>query len=229
MTQKYMSKDKRINKYQQYLALLFCMFLAFYARISYAHIELNRENVWALTGGIGYTDFENMYKNEGQSVVERLAFDAMFLKINTLFMGIELGAQNGNTMNLGVNQTTLEELGGAPIQTTVKPILDLLLAIKAPIDLKTQAPIFGVVKGGIAYRSWQFNDRTTINFMSNIAGEVQAGLGISLGEKADLSLVYQGIYGGNPNFQVNLTNETGHISTIPIQNGALLNLSYFVA
>ena len=132
-------------------------------------------------------------------------------------------------MNLGVDQTTLDELGGAPIQTTVKTILDLLVAIKAPIHSIRNFPIFGAVKGGIAYRNWQFNDRTTINFVSSIAGELQAGVGISLGEKTDLSLVYQGIYGGNPSFQVNTTNETGHMSTIPIQNGVLLNLSYFVA
>ena len=223
------SMDRFISTCNLYLVMLLCVWTTFYAGTAYSQIEWNRDNAWALTGGVGYTNFENMYQNEGQSAVERIAFDSMFLKIRSLLLGIELGAQNGNTMNLGVDQTTLEELGGAPIQTTVKTIIDLLVAIKAPFDTKSTVPIFGVLKGGIAYLNWQFNDRTTINFMSNIAGEVQAGLGVALGEKADLSLVYQGIYGGNPNFQANLTNETGYISSIPIQNGVLLNLSYFVA
>lgn len=181
---------------------------------------------WAVTASIGYTDFQNSYKNEGQSVLGRLAFNRALLNFKLAKLGIELGVQNGNSMRLSVSQTALDELGGSPIQTTVKPILDLLATV-ATVPV-WQSAVFAQVKGGIAYRSWQFDDRTSINFLSNIAGEVQAGIGVALNSTTSLSLLYQGIYGGNPDFVVNLTNETGTISNIPMQNGVLLSLSVVV-
>lgn len=182
---------------------------------------------WALTGGIGYTNFENMYQSEGQTVVERIAFDAELIQTKYALLGLELGAQNGNTMLLNVDKERLDELGGSVMQTTVKPTLDLLATCKIPI--LNHQPLFAMLRGGAAYRRWQFDDRATVNFLANIAGELQAGLGVTLGEHASIDLVYQGIWGGNPNFQVNLSNETGTVSNIAIQNGLLLNLSYYVA
>ncbi len=181
---------------------------------------------WAITASIGYTDFQNSYKNEGQTILGRLAFDRELLNFKLAKFGVEVGVQNGNSMRLSVSQTTLDELGGSPIQTTVKPILDLLATVATVPFGKSS--IFAQVKGGIAYRSWQFDDRTSINFLSNIAGEVQAGLGVALNSNTSLSLLYQGIYGGNPDFVVNATNETGTINNIPMQNGVLLSLSVVV-
>ncbi|HVT61921.1 MAG TPA: hypothetical protein VHD33_00325 [Legionellaceae bacterium] len=181
---------------------------------------------WAVTASIGYTAFQNAYKGEGQTAVGRLAFDYAFFDFESILLGAELGVQNGNSMQLDVSQSTLDELGGSPIQTTVKPILDLLATAKSlPI---ADSPFFAQIKGGIAYRRWQFDDRTSINFLSNIAGEVQAGVGLALNRITNLSLLYQGIYGGNPDFIVNSTNETGTINNIPIQNGVLLSLSVVV-
>lgn len=183
-------------------------------------------HLWSLTASIGYTNFQNMYQSEGQTALGRLAFGAALLDTDFFNFGVELGVQNGNQMRLDVSEADLNALGGSPIQTTVKPTLDLLAtAMSAPL---LNTPLFAQIKGGIAYRRWQFDDRTSIDFLSNVAGELQAGIGIAISKTANLSVLYQGIYGGNPNFVVNTTNETGSISTVPIQNGVLLSLAVMV-
>lgn len=181
---------------------------------------------WSIVASIGYTNFQSMYAREGQTPVLRLAFDKGLFAIKNLGVGVELGVQNGNSMRLNVSQEDLDILGGAPVQTTVNPIIDLLATVITQPLFNT--PLFAQVKGGIAYRSWQFEDRTSINPMSNVAGELQAGFGLSLNKMTNLSILYQGIYGGSPNFVVNATNETGQLNSIPIQNGILLSLDVTV-
>lgn len=181
---------------------------------------------WSVTASIGYTNFQNMYGHEGQTPLLRLAFDKGLVVVKNLDIGVELGVQNGNTMRLNVSQEDLDLLGGSPIQTEVSPIIDLLATVVTKPLFGT--PLFAQVKGGIAYRTWQFEDRTSINPISNVAGELQAGFGVALNKATNLSLLYQGIYGGNPNFVVDTTNETGNLSTIPVQNGILLSLDITV-
>lgn len=124
------------------------------------------------------------------------------------------------------SQAAVDALGGLPIQTTVKPILDLLATLKSNSFGTT--PIFAQFKGGIAYRRWQFNDRDSINDKSQIAGEVQAGLGYAISERARLSLSYQGIFGSTPEFRFDPDSATGRVSNIPIQNGVLFGLTFTV-
>ena len=181
---------------------------------------------WSVTASLGYTDYQNMYLNTGQTVIGRLAFGKEFFTKGPFSFGMELGAQNGNSMQLAASEEALRVLGGLPIQTTVKPIFDVLATLNtAPIGKST---LFGQLKGGVAYRRWQFEDRNSINNLSQLAGEIQAGLGLPLSEKTRLSLLYQGIFGGNPQFNVNTITETGHVGSIPIQQGLLLSLSLTV-
>lgn len=178
---------------------------------------------WSFTASVGYTNFNGMYGNEGQTVLWRLAFDKNILKRKFFDIGAELGVQNGNSMRLNVSQQDLDILGGNPVQTTVNPIIDLLATLTT--QPFTHTPVFVQVKGGIAYRNWQFEDRTSINPLSNVAGELQAGLGVMISKTTTLSLLYQGIYGGSSNFIVDSRNETAQVSSIPIQNGVLLSMS----
>lgn len=181
---------------------------------------------WSFTASLGYTNYQSMYLNDGQTILVRLAFGREFFINKQIAYGLELGAQNGNKMRLNVPQETLDELGGLPVQSTVKPLLDLLATAKIqPFGL---SPFFGEIKGGIAYRHWQFDDRTSVNSITNIAGEVQTGIGYSINKMTTLSLLYQGVFGGNPNFSVDAASTTGSVATIPIQQGVLLGLSYVV-
>ncbi len=89
-------------------------------------------------------------------------------------------------------------------------------------------PLFGLIKPGIAYRRLQVNDRVTFNDLSEVAFELQAGLGMRISDRASLSLSYQGIFDNNTTYTINTTTFTGHISNIPMQSGLLLSLSYNV-
>ena len=181
---------------------------------------------WSVTASLGYTNYQNMNQATGQTMLGRLAFGKEFFSRGPLGFGLELGGQNGNSMQLSASPAQLETLGSLPIQSTVKPIFDVLATVRtAPLGASS---LFGQLKGGVAYRRWQFEDRDSINNLSQLAGEIQAGLGFPLSERTNLSLLYQGIFGGNPKFSVNTVNETGHVDSIPIQQGLLLSLSLIV-
>lgn len=181
---------------------------------------------WSVTGSIGYTVYEDMYRDDGQTALGRFAIGRDVYTGHSLTWGFEVGVQSGNTMRYFPSQEAIDALGGLPIQTTVKPLLDVLVTLKTASFGTT--PIFAQLKGGIAYRRWQFNDRDSINDKSQIAGEVQAGLGYALSERANLSVSYQGIFGGNPDFHFNADSATGRVSNIPVQNGVLLGLTVTV-
>ena len=177
---------------------------------------------WSVTGSLGYTVYEEMYRDDGQTALGRLAIGRDIYAGHSLIWGLEVGVQNGNTMRYFPSQAAVDALGGLPIQTTVKPMLDALVTLKAASF--SASPIFAQLKGGIAYRRWQFNDRNSINDKSQIAAEAQAGLGYSISERASLSLSYQGVFGSSPNFWLNTDNATGQVSNIPVQHGMLLGL-----
>lgn len=192
---------------------------------------------WSVIGGLGYTWYNFGYSGgaladpsaqssigDGQTAIGRFAIARDVTRFQSMQLGLELGVQSGNTMRLNIPQSTLTQLGGMPIQANIKPMLDLLATARTEPLMNT--PVFGVVKAGVAYRRMQINDRVTVNDLSQLGFEVQAGIGTDITKKAKLSLVYQGIFDGSTNFTVNTTAGTGHVSNIPAQNGVLLNLSY---
>lgn len=189
---------------------------------------------WSAIGSLGYTAYQNSYGDNGQTALGRFAIgkdlfnfgsgSARFNMLNNFNsnFGVEVGVQSGNRMPIAISEADMTTLGGLPIWTTVQPMLDALATLKlAPVANDT---FFGIVKGGVAYRRWQM-DRDTVNNLYQIAGEAQAGVGMSISQSATLSLLYQGVYGANPNFSVNSIALTGHVGNIPVQNGALLSLS----
>ncbi|HHT0593743.1 TPA: hypothetical protein ACTXXA_001648 [Legionella anisa] len=186
-------------------------------------VEVPATHPWSVTGSLGYTVYEDMYRDDGQTTLGRFAIGRDVYTSSPIALGLEVGVQSGNTMRYFPSQEAIDALGGLPIQTTVKPMLDLLATLKT--DTFGVSPIFAQIKGGISYRRWQFNDRNSINDKSQIAGEVQAGLGYFISERANLSLFYQGIFGSTPDFRFSADNATGRVSNIPLQNGGLLGLT----
>lgn len=194
---------------------------------------------WSVIGSLGYTWYDNFYNGgstadpsaqtaigDGQTALERFAIARELGAYNTARFGAEIGVQNGNTARLSIPQVTLDEIGGMPLQVTIKPMLDLLATASwQPVE---SIPIFGLVKTGIAYRRLQVNDRVTFNDLSEVAFELQAGIGMRISNRASISLNYQGIFAGNTTYTINTTAFTGHISNIPVQNGLLLSLAYTV-
>ena len=194
---------------------------------------------WSIIGGLGYTWYNNFYNGgaaaddsaqaaigDGQTALARFAIARDFGAFKTLRLGVEIGVQGGNTARLDIPQSTINDLGGLLPQVTIKPMLDLLATASwQPVE---SIPLFGLIKPGIAYRRLQVNDRVTFNDLSEVAFELQVGLGMHISDRAILSLNYQGILDNNTTYTINTSTLTGHISNIPRQNGLLLNLSYTV-
>lgn len=183
------------------------------------------EHPWSVTGSLGYTEFSDLYQEDGQTAVGRFAIGRNLYTGQRMMFGLEVGVQSGNDMRLSAADATLFVLGGLPLDSTVKPMLDALVTLQIPV---TSAPVFIDLKGGLAFRRWQFNEGAAVNSRSDVAGEVQAGLGYQINERASLTLVYQGIYGESPHLTVDVFNETGHVSNIPVQNGVLLGMTITV-
>ena len=192
---------------------------------------------WSAIGSLGYTWFSDAYNGgvfadptaqnaigDGQTAVGRFAIARDFGHFQGMHFGAEVGVQNGNTMRLNIPQLSLDEVGGMPVQVSIKPMLDLLAT--ATWQPHESTPVFGIVKAGVAYRRLEINDRVTFNDISQAAFEVQAGLGMKISERASLSLNYQGVFSGSANYTINTVNHTGNISNIPAQNGLLLSLAY---
>lgn len=192
---------------------------------------------WSVVGGLGYDWYDFGYHGgssadpaaqasigDGQTSFGRFAIARDLAKRHSIQFGLELGVQSGNIMRLDIPQVTLNLLAGTPVQANIKPMIDLLAT--ATTEPLMNTPAFGVLKAGIAYRRMQINDRVTVNDLSQVGFELQAGLGANITDRARLALLYQGVFNGSTNFTVNNAADTGHVSNIPMQNGILLALSY---
>jgi hypothetical protein len=189
---------------------------------------------WVLSATGGYTFFTQI-QSQNSTPLGRLAFEKIFseytkeeyILLNHLkktSLGIEIGVQSGNRMQLPLSSSEIETLGGVEPWTTLYPFVDILGVGRVDFE---NFPLQGIFKAGPVFREWNM-ERNSINNLSQVAGEIQAGLGFYLTSNISIMLLYQGIYGGNLNIAVNSTTQTATVSSIPIQNGILLTASYYI-
>ncbi len=181
---------------------------------------------WSITGSIGYTYYQDMFQNDGQSPVGRFAIGRDLFASSPMAIGLEFGIQNGNTMRLSATEEQMDALGGLPVDSTVKPMIDLLVTLT--VVSPEMMPFFGQLKGGVAYRRLQFGGRDCINDKSDLAAEIQVGGGVMLNQRISLNLFYQGVFGDDPNYHVNTVTRFGIVDNIPAQHSVLLGLTLSV-
>lgn len=181
---------------------------------------------WSVNASVGYTQYQDLISKDNNGALGRLALARAVHLNNQLKLGVELGVQNGKIARLKLPQETLDELGGLPIQATINPMLDILAT--AQINIPYTSHFFADLRGGAAYRQLEFNDRSTVDNITKIAGEIQAGMGYSISPNATLSLLYQGVFGGSIRFNINPDDGMGHVFNIPIQNDVLLTVNVAV-
>jgi hypothetical protein len=175
----------------------------------------------------GYGNDSGAYKEDGQVAQGRLALGFRAVEYMNVAFGTEAGVQSGNTMRLQANRTLIVDAGGLPIQSTLKPFVDFLITVKGQILPNT--PLFGILKGGVAYRQLVFNDRSSArDGLRKINGELQAGLGFNLTKHATLTAFYQGIYSG-ANAGLALSSDGNVTMTrIPTQQAGFLGVEYSI-
>jgi hypothetical protein len=175
----------------------------------------------------GYGAINGAYGQDGNFSQARLSGDYMFHleRFQNVWLGAELGVQSGNTMRLKASQNIMNSTGGLPVQSVLKPFVDLLVSTK--ISLSDTSPFSLILKGGIAYRQLQLQDRTSISdTLGKVNGEFQAGLGYNLTEHVAVNLTYQGIYNTN-NAKVSINNAGDiAIAQIPTQQAGFLGVVY---
>lgn len=177
---------------------------------------------FGISGSAGATRYNNVYSNDGKSILGRLSLETNYDVSESLSLGLEIGVQNGNTLRLNIPKPLLDILGGEPVSVVVKPLMDALITLKTmPFD---NPGIFGFLKGGLAYRQLQV-DRNEVNDLTKINPELQLGLGYGMTDNSALFIAYQHIFGSNPNYQINPLTETGHIENVPSQNSLFLGIS----
>lgn len=180
---------------------------------------LEMDQPWSVTASFGNGKYQ---RTTDSNAIGRFAVDDDILLTGKYAVGLELGLQSGNRLKLDLPIETLTALEWLPMRSSLGPMFDLLVTAKS--DPLGNSPIFAHLKGGVAYRSWQINNEY-IHGLSQLAGEVQAGFGYPLTALASLSLLYQGVFGGEPNFVVNPTTKTAHVSNIPALHAVLLGFS----
>jgi hypothetical protein len=173
----------------------------------------------------GYGVANGAYKQDGQYAQTRLSLGLRAAEYNVLTLGVEAGVQSGNSMRLAASDVLIATAGGMPIQSTLKPLVDLLLTVKG--QLLPNNPLFGILKGGVAYRQLVLENRTSArDGLRQLDGEFQAGLAYSMTSHATITAFYQGIYSGaNAGLAINTAGDVT-ISRIPTQQAGFLGFEY---
>jgi hypothetical protein len=176
----------------------------------------------------GYGTIDGAYENDGDFTQGRLSLGLNAYQYQRAMFGAEIAVQSGNSMRLQVSPAVLAALGGLPVQVTLKPFVDLLVTVKGQIT--DRFPLIAFLKGGIAYRQMQLNDRiSSKDYLSQVNGELQAGLGYKLTEYATLTAFYQGIYSkSSAGVSVDPTGEFTYINQIPTQQAGFVGIEYTI-
>ena len=182
----------------------------------------SQDQPWSVIASVGKSKYHPSYHKDGDTTLARLALGNEMLLTGDIALGLELGVQNGSHIHLQIPYETLTVLGWFPVQTTLGPMFDLLVTAKS--DPIGSSSFFAQLKGGVAYRHWRIKQKS-INDLSQLAGEIQAGFGYPITALASLNLLYQGVFGNNPELQLNTYTKSGHVSNIPSLHGVLLGLS----
>ena len=174
----------------------------------------------------GYGAVSGGYKHDGKVAQGRLSLGHHVKQYKNVFFGGEIGIQSGNTMRLEASPSVINPATDLPPQATLKPLIDLLFTAKGQI--LPEKNLYYLLKGGVAYRQLQLDDRTATygDGLSNVTGELQAGLGMNITEHVFLNVFYQGIY-SNSTAGVTLDSAGNTpISHIPTQQAGFLGIEY---
>lgn len=174
-------------------------------------------------GGYGHVDGD--YKHDGNVAMGRLALGLRVKEYNRFAWGVEAGVQSGNTMRLHAASTIIDAAGGLPAQSILKPIIDGLVTVKG--QFTPISPFSYLLKGGVAYRTLQFQDRSSSHdTLNKVNGEFQAGIAYNVTDSVVLTGLYQGIYSThNAGIRLNSVGDLT-VSHIPTQQAGFLGIEY---
>ena len=178
---------------------------------------------WTMEAAFGMAHYANVDANDGQTAVGRLSMGYANPVLPYGQISVEVGIQSGNSMRLVLPKESIYELGGIPIDATMKPMLDILAGFKTEPLADLPFSVWG--KGGIAYRSMRL-DRESVPGLKGFSPEFQTGISYAINEKTGINIGYQYISGNKPELTVNPLTETGILCNMPSAQALLLGFSY---
>jgi hypothetical protein len=203
--------------------ILWGVLLSFCAHSNdFVQVTPSQDHPWSLIASFGPGKYPYSFNKDKSTAVGRFALGNELLLAGSYALGLELGLQNGAHLKLDIPKTTLALMSWLPARTTLAPMPDFLMTAKS--DSIGSSLLFAELKGGVAYRHWAIH-HDSVQVISKIACEIQAGLGYPITTLANLSLLYQGVFGGNPKLQFSPNNTMEHVSNIPPLHAVLLGLS----
>lgn len=176
--------------------------------------DSNTEHVshhyYGLVSG-GYGNFEGVLTNDGQTGILRLALGTQFNISRFTLLGAEIGIQTGARMRV-ITSDAIVAIGSAPVFLTVKPPIDVLLAVSSHLGA-TALTVHA--KAGVAYNQGLI-DSMTIPNKSQVVPEVQLGLGYEFSRNVSLVAYYQRFFGNMPLLtHIDINNGTASLNHLP--------------
>ncbi len=176
-----------------------------------------------MNASFGQNYYSGTMNHNGAVAIGRFGLGHSIFQFATGEISIEAGIQSGNAMRLAFSKKDIDALGGVPIGTHIKPMLDLLI----DVDMDPRGGLlYPWIKAGVAYRTLQI-DHESINDVSTYSPELQLGLAYRINEQAVFNIGYQIIGGAMPDLTVDHKLEIGSLTqAIPKQQGVLAGISY---
>lgn len=186
-------------------------------------ITWSKSGWYAVVSG-GFGVFSKMMKSDGYTPMARMALGRDVLSFKDATVGLEAGLQNGNRARIKTTGAVLAALGGPAVQSTLKPVIDLLVTVHSKM-LHHGNGLGVFAKVGGALRMMQF-DRTSLHNARKINPELQFGLEKDVSNQLAVNVFYQGIYGGTSRLAVTgaLGAGRGNITNIPSQQAIFIGL-----
>jgi len=173
----------------------------------------------------GYSFMQGAVQQDGQTPFQRIDLGVKVNDFHQVAFGVEMGVQTGNNLRLTASSAVVTAAGGLPLQATLMPTVDALVSLSA--KLSPEFPVYGVLKGGIAYRQLSLQNRTSHrDSVRKVDGELQAGFAVNMSKHATFSMLYQGIYGGSDaGAALSSTNDVT-LKRVPTHHGVMAGLAY---
>ncbi len=170
----------------------------------------------------GYGMYLRSRFSDGLTPMGRLSVARQSYHFKTIQFGFELGLQSGNHMRVKTSPAVYAALGSVAIQSTIKPLIDVLLTARKEVKSLKHAALFFKVGGAV--RTMQF-DRDTLRNTTEVTPELQAGLSQAISHNVEAHVFYQVMYSGQSRLTTNAAGTAGGMTHIPLQQGVFFGMS----
>lgn len=165
----------------------------------------------------GYSRLQYASSNTGQAGLLRLGLGTYWQLNDKFRLGSELGFQTGSQMLLRAESSAILGPNVLPITLYYIPPVDILLTIK----WNAYSYFFAQAKGGFVHPNIVISGSDTKTSYKWLP-DAQAGIGINLSPRSNVSVNYQRFFGKNPIITDLNSQGTSYLKNVPSLQAILL-------